>query len=68
MSDLSAAADASNAPVLLHPGQFVRIRSTGARVMIIGHEIDIGTVVYRVASPNGVGETGFLVKELERCE
>lgn len=68
MSDLSAAPDVSNAPVLLHPGQFVRIKRTGARVVIITHEIDVGTVVYRVASPNGVGETGFLVKELERCE
>lgn len=67
MSDLSEATSASHAPVLLHPGQFVRIKRTGARVLIVGPELDVGTVVYRVAYPTGAEEGGFLVKDLERC-
>ena len=68
MSDLSNPSDASNAPVLLHPGDFVRIKATGARVMIVGHEMDRGTVTYRIAHATGAEEAGFLVKELGNVE
>jgi hypothetical protein len=65
MGGLSGPSDASNAPVLLHPGDFVRIKASGARVGITGHKMNRGTVVYRVAYATGVEEGGFLVRELE---
>ena len=68
MSDLSKPSAASNAPILLHAGQFVVVKATGARVMVMGHELDRGTVTYRIAQPTGAEEGGFLVKELERVE
>ena len=49
-------------------GDFVRIKATEARVVVMGHEVDRGTVAYGVAYPAGAEEGGFLVKELERVE
>ena len=68
MSDLAKPSAASNAPILLHAGQFVTIRATGARVMVVGHELDRGAVTYRIAYATGAEEGGFLVKDLERVE
>ena len=68
MSDLSKPSDASNAPILLHAGQFVVLKATGARVMVMGHELDRGTVTYRIAYATGAEAGGFLVKDLEAVE
>ena len=54
--------------MLFRAGDFVRVKATGARVMIVGHELDRGTVTYRVAHATGAEEGGFLVKELESVE
>ena len=59
MSDLSQPSAASNAPILLHAGQFVVIPDTGARVMVMGHELDRGTVTYRIAYPSGRRKADF---------
>ena len=68
MSDFSQPSDASDAPALLKPGQFVIIRTTGVLAQIIGHRMDRGTVTYRVVHTDDTEECGFLVKELDAVE
>ena len=68
MSDLSNPSDASNAPVLLHPGDFVRVKATASHAVIVGHEMDRGTLTYRIGFATGAQESGLLVKDFEGVE
>lgn len=51
MSKLSNPSATSSARVLIHPGQFVRIKAPGAKVVVVAYEMDRGAITYPVAHP-----------------